>query len=324
MPRGARLIFVPLAAAAMSLVACSSAEQELQLPPANLLAAPAITDPTFAAAPSILHGFDLASSPDDWQIGDQILIGIRVTKPNSETVRFLHIELLDRFNPLPVVSFKATPSGRPVYKFESGLYYTRLSLYDKDATLLDSDVGRFPEKLMGHGLYDGAEPSIGRKRGQDGSMSLSDISDAQAEHELLGWLSLFSFSMSMNKKGMFNELMKDVIARPSLLSMLLNPSVALGMGKEEELQRRAWTPATNTVLEGVSLPLTCSISDKLGAVARVHAARPVAPLGLSGGVVSIVGNNAQKTDITFEVRLLAAKRGDKARVFLPATDDPTP
>jgi hypothetical protein len=324
MPRGHGFIFVLLAVAAMSMVACSSAEQEFRLPPANLLAAPATTDPTFAAAPSILSGFDLASSPDDWQIGDQVLIGIRVTKPGKETVRFLHIELLDRFNPLPVISFKASPSGRPVYKFESGVYFTRMTLYDKDGKQLDNDTGRFPEKLMGHGLYDGAEPSIGRERGADGSMNLAGLDDEQAERELLGWLSLFSFSSSMNRKGMFNEMMKDVVARPSLLSMLLNPSVSLGMGEAEELERRAWTPATGISLDAVSLPLTCSISDKLGAVARVHAARPVAPLGLSGGVVSIVGNNAQKTDVTFEVRLLAAKRGDGKRAFRPAVEDPEP
>lgn len=314
---------VPMLGIAM-LAACSSAPQQIELPPLSALATPTRVDPAFAAASSILQGFDLASSPDDWQIGDQILLAVRVTKPSSDVIRFVHIELLDQLNPLSIVSFKATPSGRPEYRFESGLYYTRLKLYDENGKLIDSDVGRFPEKLMGHGLYDGAEPSIGRRRGEDGTMSLAGLSDEQAEHELLGWLSMFSFSMSMNKKGMFNELMKDVVARPSLLAMLFNPSVSLGLGKEDELQRQVWSPAPGIAVEGVTLPLTCSISDKLGAVARVQAAQPVAPLGLSGGVVSVVGHNADKTDITFEVRLLAAKRGDKGRAFRPTTEDSEP
>ncbi len=238
MRRSGPLIVFP---GVLALVACAGAPQEVHLPPASALATPIVVDPAFAAAPKILAGFELGSSAEDWQIGDQILIGIRVTKPGASTTRFLHVELMDRLNPLTVMSFNAAPAGRPAMQFESGLYYTRLSQYDEDAKLLDVAVGRFPEKLMGYGLFDGAAPAVGRKRLADGGMDFSSVTDAQAEHELFGWLSLFSFSTSMNKKGMFNEMMKDVVARPSLLAMLFNPSISLGMGREEELRLEPWS-----------------------------------------------------------------------------------
>lgn len=317
-----RAMVMALCAAAVG--GCSSPPREIAIPPVATMASDASAGASFVVAPSILSGFELADSPDDWRIGDQVLLGIRLNKPEGETVRLLHVELMDMVNQTPQIRFKATPVGRPVYWFESGLYFTKLSMYDEDGKLLQRAVGRFAKKLMGHGLFDGAAPLVGRPRLPNGDLDTSGLSDEEAERELLGWLSLYAFSMSMNKKGMFNEMMKDVVARPSLIAMLLNPSLSLSLGRDMQLEWHAWRPAgaEGMEVEGVTIPLTCAIANKVGAVARVHAARPVAPLGLTGGVVSIVGNNADKPEIKFEVRLLAAKRGTKGREFTPVVDDP--
>lgn len=314
--RSARLLILMLAPSV--LAACASPPPAVSLP---AIAAPA-PDAVFAPGAAILSGFEIATSPEEWRIGDQILLGIRVVKPGTETIRFLHVELLKQRNPKLVIEMEATSEGRPTYIFRSSACHTRLSLYDEKGAMLAEMTGRYPEKLLGRGLYDAAAPAAVRARATVSPAAA--VSDEEAERELLGWLSLFSFSMSMNKKGMFNDMMKDVIARPSLVAMLFNPNITLAMGDEAELQLREWAPTPGVRIDGVTVPLSCTIANKLGAVARVHAAKPVAPLGLSGGVVSIEGNNADKPDIRFEVRLLAARRGRAGEIFDETTEAPPP
>lgn len=314
--------------AAAMLSACAAPKRDLVVPLQARAIAPAPEEARFPGSASILNGFDLAASPEDWQIGDRVLVGVRVINPrrgDGETVRMLLIELTDRHDVMPLISFRASPAGREPYEVTAGAYFTRLTLYDADGREVSSGVGRFPDRIMGHGLYDGAAPSIGRARDVSGNIDVSGLSDEAYENELLGWLSLFSFSTSLGKSTMFMPLVKDVVARPSWLRMLFNQDVELGMGRADEVRLEAWVPGgSGAPVDAVSMPLTCALSGKPAASARVHAARPVAPLGLTGGVVSVVGSNADKPDIRFEMRVLATARGTGGRAFLPPGEEPAP
>jgi hypothetical protein len=314
--------------AAALLSACASPRRDLVVPLQARVIEPAPQEAAFPGSASILDGFDLATSPEDWQIGDRVLVGVRVTNPrrgDGETVRMLLIELTDRHNVTPLISFRASPAGREPYSVTAGAYFTRLTIYDAEGRELSRGVGRFPDRIMGHGLYDGAAPSVGRARDAAGNIDVSGLSDEAYERELLGWLSLFSFSTSLGKSTIFMPLVKDVLARPSWLRMLFNQDVELGMGEAHEVRLEAWAPGGSGVpVDAVSMPLTCAIAGKRAAAARVQAARPVAPLGLTGGVVSVVGSNADKPDVRFEVRVLAAARGTGGRAFRPAMEAAEP
>jgi hypothetical protein len=272
-------------------------------------------DPAFAAGRGILEGFDLAPGTDEWRVGDKVLLAIRGKKSGVETVRFLLIELTDQIDDGDLVSFSAQPKGRPQYEFSSRAVFTNLTLFDQSGAVMTETKGRFPKRLLGYGLFDGVESSVDHPEMQGKDDMTSGLSDAEYDRTMRGWLTMFSFSGSMGKKGMFRDMLFDIIARPTWLEMLLNPSVSLGFGGDDWPRRGDGVKLDGAKLDTIEVPLVCQISGKRAAVARVVAARPVAPLSLCGGVVSVMAKNADDAGVTLEVRLLAAKRGNGGREF---------
>lgn len=275
-------------------------------------AAPVTIDPAFAAGAAILHGFDLGDSVDQWRAGDRVLLGLRTSKRGIEVVRFLLIELTDRENTQEPVSFSASPKRRRKFEFTSTVIETRLTLYDRDGALMQSSTGRFPKGLLGYGLIDGVQSSLDRPEMRGREDLTEGLSDEEYDRTMRGWMTLFSFSGAMGKRGIFRDMLYDVVARPTWLALLLNPSVSLGYG--QDWPRRGEDRWLGHVqVPTVLVPMECTIAGKKAAVAAVTAARPVVPLGLCGGVVEVSVANGEDASITMNIRLLAALRGDPSR-----------
>jgi hypothetical protein len=277
-------------------------------------------DPAFAAGSSILKGFEIAATPEDWQIGDRILLGIRAKKAGSETVRFLLIELMSIHDTDNVIAMTSQPAGRAPYKFISPAAMTSLRLYDEHGGEIKSTTGRFPEKLLGYGLYDGIAPLIDHPEMRDKPDQSSGLSDEQFEHAMRGWLTMFSFSGSLGKEGMFRDMLYGIVSRPYWLQYLFDQSIGLNFGDGWPATAAAWTPVAGRSVGTVRLSLVCTIAKHKGAVADVLACPPLAPLCLSGGVLHVDVRNADDPAISMEVRLLAAKRGTKGRTFKEFSD----
>src|SRR5205085_1625232 len=150
----------------------------------------------------------------------------------------------------------------------------------------------FPKHLLGYGLFDGVESSVDHPELRGKEDLTTGLNQDQYDRTMRGWLTMFSFSGSMGKKGLFRDMLYDVIARPTWLAMLLNPSVSLGFGDEEWPQRAEPFRAGTVELDSLQVPLVCMIAGKKAAVAQVFAARPAAPLSLCGGVTRVVVRNA--------------------------------
>jgi hypothetical protein len=293
------------------------------IPPAETLtlgSAGLPADPDFAPGAAILDGLDLAPAPEDWQIGDTVLLGIRLRKPTGQTVRFLRIELTGDLDTENRTEFVASPKGRPKYKFSSAEAFTRLTLYDRDGRQITRALGRFPEKLLGCGLYNGVEASMDRPDLRDKPDLLDSLPPDAYDRSIRGWLTMFSFSGSMGRKGMFRDMLFDIIARPTWLAMLLNPSISLGFGEDWPTRSGPWTaPGSPASLETVSVPLLCEIAGKKAAAARVLASKPLAPLSLCGGILHLDAHNADNPAVHLDVRLLAARRGSGGQKFTPTS-----
>ncbi|MCC6320879.1 MAG: hypothetical protein IT438_05505 [Phycisphaerales bacterium] len=262
----------------------------------------------FAAGRSILDGFDLAHSLDHWASGDRVLLGLRTTKRGQETIRYLLIELTGEEAEGPPMSFSASPKNRRKFEFSSPTMRTRLSLFDQTGAPLKSTVGRFPKGLLGYGLIDGVSHSVDHPELRGREDLTEGLSEEEFDRTMRGWLTLFSFSGSMGRKGMFRDMLQDVVARPSILALILNPSVSLGFG--EEWPTRCDSREVGAIrLETVRVPLECEIAGKKAAYAWVTATRPIAPLSLCGGVLEVLVKNGDDPSSTMEVRLLAARRG---------------
>lgn len=317
--------------------------------PAPVVNLPAPTPPPvaaveYSAAATILSGFEIAPSREEWSIGDQVLVAIRATGKTGVTTRFLLVELTGTVDAEPM-TFKTSDPARGAFRFESPVARTRLALFDETGARIDQATGRFAVKFLGAGVFDGASPytdliiqagTAGPKPAPTSPRDLPAMSDEQFERAMRGWLTLMAFSGSMNKRGMFKEMMQDVIARPNLLKLIFNPSVALTFPKGQvPARRQRWTPGHPEVpitdisawvsdafsasrpdaIAAVELPLQLSIAGDPAMIGLIHCVEPLAPLSLCGGLVYAKGWNPEHPEIALEITLLASRRGTGGQVF---------
>lgn len=279
-------------------------------------------DASMAAGASILSGFDLAPSRNDWQIGDRVLLGIRFSRPDrADTIRFLLVELTNRLDP-KMIKFHSTSRSGKAHKFSSFAAQTRLALYDEQGRLIDESTGRFAVQLLGCGLFDGVHFSAEHPeyKGRMNEM-VKSLDDRQWHSMHEGWLTLISFSSSLGRRGMFRDMLDDLVAKPGWLRMLLNPSVALGFADGWPAFDESWSPTGEPGLRTIRVPLLCRIADRDGARADVVVTEPVAPLSLCGGVLAINAENADDPRVQLQARLLAAQRGTGGQGFTIAEAD---
>lgn len=315
----ARLLLSVSTLAAMAVGGCAT-RLTTPIPVAAAIAASpqTPTDPRFAAAGSILSGFELADSPSDWQVGDRVLLGIAADNRGVQTVRFLLVELTDRLDASNQIAFTASPKGRPRYRFSSLPAITRLTLFDQSGALLMEADGRFASDLLGCGLWDAVERIADHPELADRDEAMIPIDSPEYRRVMNGWFTLFAFSGSMSKRGMFRDMLTDLIARPSLLQLLFNPSIGLTFADGWPSSAEPWTGPDGslaTPLPTIRTPLLCTIADRPGAAAEVLVTRPVAPLSLCGGVLAVEARNADHADVTMSVHLLAARRGSGGQAW---------
>lgn len=308
-----------LAAAVLSTTGCSAPSPQRGTPTQS--AAAAIDADAFAAASGVLSGFDLAASPDDWNIGDRVLLAIRSHKHSTVTMRYLLVELTGHRDPAPPMEFRGSAGRDRPFRLQSDLVQTQLTLLDERGEVLTRVNGRFARDLLGLGLFDGVEPLAAHPQWRERRTHLlTDLDDAAADRVLRGWMTLFSFSGSLGRKGLFRDMLGDLVARPGFLRMLFNPSVSLGFADDWPEAAQPWSTGDGRPdIDTIRVPIECVIAGKRAASAVVLAARPVAPLSLCGGVISVDACNADDPGIRTHVRLIAAARGRGGQDFaMPA------
>lgn len=326
-----RTLSAPLLAAMLAIAGCSSPAQEVVVPPA---ARPVVAVTEYPAAAGILSGFEIAPTREDWNIGDQALVAIRATKKDGAIVtRYLLIELTGELEKEPMV-FKTRDAKRGPFRFESPVGHTMLTLFDEQGAKIEQATGKFAAKFLGYGVFDGVEMYTEFAEPVPDPKNLPPMTDEQFERSMRGWLTLMAFSGSMNKQGMFKQMLRDVIARPNLLKLIFNPSVGLNFPKGQwpsrdqrwrpgQPETRAATlaeaveglgePSTPTFLDAINLPLQLSIADTPAMIGSIRCVEPLAPLSLCGGLMHAKGWNPENPSIALEITLLACKRGTGGR-----------
>ncbi len=279
--------------------------------------------PTSAAVRDVLPSLDVAAARDAWNIGDRVLIEIVSNSATSSTRRYLHIELLPEFADADPKAFQTRSSaGKRPFAFSSPTVATRITVYDDLGAIIDRSTGRFPLKLLGYGPYDGSAPIANRPelRGQQ-SIVMPDLPEQEHERMMRGWMALFGFSGSMNRRGPFKDLLKGLIARPSLLAMVLRPTVQVTFGENDwPAFLPDWTEAGKSV-RVIRVPLQLRIADQPALVGEMIACEPLAPLSLCGGLLRATGRNPADPRVSVELRLVGSALGAGGQTFSPAKID---
>lgn len=271
-------------------------------------------------AAGILPGVDLAATREEWRIGDRVLISVKATKPTGATTRLVLVELTDELDPKGTGYESSGGKGAArTYSFKSDVARTKITLFDETGTKIGDAIGRFPVKLLGYGPYDGAEPMIGHANALSDDDFLSRLPDVEFDRVMRGWGALFTFNGSLGKKGMFKQMMDDVIVKPSLLRMILHPSAALTFGANRWPTREDSSDLGRT-LPAIRVPLELVISDLPALKGELLAAEPVAPLSLCGGLIRAWGHRPDDEGVRVDLELLGAARGSGGQVFVKARE----
>lgn len=273
--------------------------------------------PASKAAGGILPSLEVAATREAWNIGDRVLIEIVSNSATSSTRRYLHIELLAEYADADPKAFQNKRSmGKRAFEFSSPTVATRITVYDDLGAIIDTSNGRFPLKLLGYGPYDGCTPLAIRPelRGQK-SIVMPDLPDDEHERMMRGWMALFGFSGSMNRRGPFKNLLTGLIARPSLLAIVLKPSVQVTFGENDWPEFLPdWTSAGKSV-RVLRVPLQLRIADQAALVGEIIACEPLAPMSLSGGLLRAIGRNPLDPRVSVELRLVGSALGTGGQVF---------
>lgn len=280
--------------------------------------------PASLAVREVLPRLEVAATRESWNIGDRVLIEIVSNSVATSTRRYLHIELLPEYADADPRAFQTKSSaGKRPFVFHSPTVATRITVYDELGVVIDTSTGRFPLNLLGYGPYDGCTPIANRPelRGQK-SIVMPDLPDDEHERMMRGWMALFGFSGSMNRRGPFKNLLTGLIARPSLLAMVLRPSVSVTFGENDWPEFLPdWTSAGKSV-RTIRVPLQLRIADQPALIGEMIACEPLAPLSLCGGMLRATGRNPVDPRVNVELRLVGSALGSGGQTFSAATAIP--
>lgn len=279
---------------------------------------------TEAPAPSVaramLPTLDVAPAPEQWNIGDRVLVEVVSNKVNSTTTRYVLIELTPNYVDASEDAFSAKGSvkDKPAV-FSSPTVGTSITVYDELGVKIDESTGRFPLKLLGYGPYDGCMPIAGHPEYKDGAnINMPAIPAEETDRMMRGWMSLFGFTGALNRRGPFKELLTGLIARPSLLAMILKPRAQIVFGENDWPEFLPdWTRSGKSV-RLIRIPLQLRIADQPALVGEMIACEPLAPLSLCGGLLRAHGYNPVDPRINVQLRLLGTSLGSGGQTFADA------
>ncbi|MBY0312212.1 MAG: hypothetical protein K2W85_09090 [Phycisphaerales bacterium] len=321
---------IALGVTALGMLAAGCAQRVAPTPAvepiANLVERDAGEDwrPGSLAVREVLPRLEVAATRESWNIGDRVIIEIVSNSVATSTRRYLHIELLSEYADADPKAFQTKSSaGKRPFAFSSPTVATRITVYDDLGAIVDTSTGRFPLNLLGYGPYDGCTPIATRPelRGQK-SIVMPDLPEHEHERMMRGWMALFGFSGSMNRRGPFKDLLKGLIARPSLLAMVLRPSVQVTFGENDWPEFLPdWTEAGKSV-RVIRVPLQLRIADQPALVGEMIACEPLAPLSLCGGLLRATGRNPVDPRVSVELRLVGSALGSGGQMFSAATTVP--
>lgn len=314
MARALRILL--LGALAMSVVACASRSGGgAGAVPVEIASAPG----SFAAAPSILSGFELADRDEQfaefpgWRPGDRVLLGLRIMRGGEETVRYLDVELTDGLVGTSTVTSRA--DGRDTWEFETLDLQTHIRLYDDAGALLTSINGSFPHLLLNVGVYDAVRHrlDLDARAYEAARRQVVPAAHVPTRDEYrrtgLGWLSVMTFSNSLGRNRVFSRLLDGIVQRPALWRLLVNPAVSINDAEPGPAEAAPWAPRPDLSRPALLVPLELEVGGRPALRGSITVVPPDAPLGLCGGLVHAEAHNPGDPSAGLAIRLLAARRG---------------
>lgn len=301
----------------------------------------------FAAAAQLLCGFDAVGDDAELHVGDTLLYGVRLDTGTAPRIWYLRVRVAaihtrrwlemrevapfeDRLTTAKIREREAAESAarasgaQPPFDLED-LYQdapvARLQVEAFDAagaslgeaeseeSLHRLRIGLWSACAAGHARRDLlrrlAEPSADGARIEVGEDEHADVA-AVAD----GIASCRSFFAILRQNPVTQGILYEVIALPSLWSILVHFGVRAGFGIDfadvAQVPAERVPHATGLVW---SVPMTIELNDQPALLARLLAAPPLGPAAGAAGVYGFVGRHPTDARRHVHVQLLASRRG---------------
>ncbi len=303
------LVAMLLAPGALCAGCAGSRARAPEAPPPDEAGAP------FAAAASILDGFEVDPEPGTWRVGDRVLLGIQFWRAGEETTLYMLTELVgepDLFG--QSFQIKATPLNQPPVTLESPTCPTRIRLYDEHARLIQESDGRVPTMILNCGPFEFATEAVRVSEAVRTGQRPED--QPFNERSLRGFMVFIAFGESSGRNKVLSGLVSRMVDRPPLVQLLFRRSLVIGWPYDDPpAPHPAIRLGDGPELPAFRLPLDAAINDRPAAAAVLTVVPSTPPIGLCGGVVEAEIRHPTRADTRAHVKLLAARRGTGAEVI---------
>lgn len=268
-------------------------------------------DATFATGASLLSGWDLGSEPPpvaaDAPVppGHRLLLGIHVESGSDSTTRYVLYESLDATGAEQDLWMSPSLFGDEQYVFSSGSSRLRLTLFDRDLSLMRELLKAPPSLLLRAGLA-----PLNRLVLLDQANQPRDPSLERAA--TLSLLALIEFGEFVGETRQLRAPMVSVLSLPPVLTLVFGER-RLGITVIADQV----VPPLPLIWGGVAfesadlIPLRLTINDHTTLFARVIAVEPVGPLAMTGGVLEMRASHPTEPDRTLVMRVLAVDAADQ-------------
>lgn len=317
------------ASLALLFGACASAPLELRAPNPEL--AVTVAPGEFPGAGRLATGFDARTTDRAWRAGDTVVFGLRLQQGESAQRWLLRLRVLP--SPRFTVETKngTTTDGvkflglhrswnytakvdgelREV-EVESGIVRVAVSVHDPDGSPLGDSIVSLPADLMTNGLLPGIETAMRLEASTTGNDPLpprTSLEDLRPMAE--GLIALLALLDVVQNDSVLQGYFWQVVQKPSLWSVIrtMGVSASLTASPERSVRLEQLPEAILPTDRAFAMPLRVDVNDTPALLADVIAIDSARPYALCSGIIAASARHPTEKDLTFEVRLLAARLG---------------
>ncbi len=260
------------------------------------------------AASAILSGFDALGNEDEPRAHDRLLYLLRVQDPEGEKLRLILVEMcgpavlnqngqaVAEVTVENTMRIKATDQDGSVTVVESRARPADVIMFDATGKEVSRSVIDLPFEFLFHGLDE-----IAKNRGE-----------VSIDNSLRSVCVLVAASRLAKEDDLLSGIVKDFV-NLNLMSVILNLGVSVSIDAHYVNAEVVHADEIKTVWQDVHyrfpFQLMLNGDPAIRAQATVTAARP--PVGLAGGVIAISGFRPTDPRHRIDLRLIAARRGEK-------------
>ena len=312
---------------ALPVAACSAAPVPVAAPSPTAVSDLSLAE--FPGAAGLLSGFDGRRTDAKWEGGDEILFGLRLQRGAEVQRWLLHLSVmlgeglvagLDTGPAAPIRlweeriwAYTATDRGEPrEYQIRSQLLPVSVTVCDADGKKLGASLVKRPVQLLGAGVLPAVDVSLALAQAKTAPASEQSFREDQGRPTVAAALGMMALLSVVQEDDVLAQYFWQVVEKPSLWSVMtsLGVSATVRMPFEQSVPAEQLPSHLPPPGRAFVVPLRIDVNGSPALNADVIAVDAARPYALCGGMVGAVARHPTRSDLHFDVQLLAARVGN--------------